>query len=490
MKKISTLLLLLTCATSPLMAGITVNTTAPGTLHGELGNQTLTIDQLTVAGPIDASDFATMWHCAYHGKLVDIDLSSARITDSIIPPYAFFHPDEQLSTDGFTPLPLRSLTLPSGLQEIGQSAFAYTQLTTITLPRELEQIGSEAFTGCTHLTGTITIPDNVTTIPADCFRNCLALDGIQLSPQLHVIEPGAFADCGIRTIDIPDGVRTIGHAAFRRAYRLETVAIPNSCTQIGTEAFSGCRALTYLQLPDHLSVIPDALASHCPKLMTVDLPASLKGIKPGAFRHCPALRSVLLPNTLEYIAIRAFEYTGIDYMVIPEATRGVAQGFISHCTNLKAIYCTSTTPPIAGEEPYNDNDRQNTPISSIRWTPFYDVNNTLPVYVPKGSIDTYRNAWGWNHFTNYRELPEGFDPHDAAAVEQLLLGNDAPRITTEPGQITITTAPSGQEIQYTIHNPDGSTVATGRCTHTVTVPCTPAIYIITAGSTTRKIAVR
>lgn len=477
------------CATQPLTAGITVHTTTPGSLDSELGNQALTIDKLTVTGPLDASDFVTMWHCAYRGALVDIDLSAALIVDATIPPYAFFHPDEQLTPEGFTPLKLRSLTLPSDIVEIGQGALAYTRITAVGLPKDLELLGTETFSGCTQLTGTVTIPDKVTVIPADCFRGCVAMDGVRLPAQLRSIEPGAFADCGIRTIDIPKGVRFIGHSAFLGARRLTTVAIPNSCTRIDAWAFSRCLALEYLQLPDNLTVIPEELASHCPKLLTVDLPGNLTGIDADAFRYCTSLRSVHLPETLEYIATRAFEYSGIDYIVLTADIKSVGQGFISHCTNLKAVYCVPVTPPVAGEDPSNA-DNQQAATTSIRWTPFHAVDENLPVYVPKGCIDTYRTAWGWSVFTNYNELPAGFDPHNVDAVSQLHLGIEAPRITSEAGRITLTAGISGTPFHYTIHTMDGRAVATGQCSDTVTVPCPPAIYIVKAGVTTLKIAVK
>ncbi len=234
----------------------------------------------------------------------------------------------------------------------------------------------------------------------------------------------------------------------------------------------------------------EGLASYCPALLAVDLPDNLTGIDPDAFRYCPALRSVSLPNAVEYIAARAFEYTGLDYIALPASVTSVGQGFISNCQNLKAIYCTSPTPPCAGEDPRNVNNQQSTISNRYRRTPFYAVAPSLPVYVPKECMDSYKNAWGWSVFTNYNELPEGFDPHNIDAVSYLQLGNEAPRIISEAGMITMTTGFSGTPFRYTIHTIDGRTVADGCCTHTVTIPCPPSIYIVKAGFATLKIAVK
>lgn len=68
--------------------------------------------------------------------------------------------------------------------------------------------------------------------------------------------------------------------------------------------------------------------------------------------------------------------------------------------NVKSIYCASKIPPVCIDSELNPG-----------WTPFGNyggdfVNRTpqdTPVYVPIGSADLYRNAWGWNYFTNFIE---------------------------------------------------------------------------------------
>lgn len=490
MKKLSALLMLLACATQTLAAGITVNTSTYGSLKAELGNLAYSVDKISVIGPVDASDFATMWHCAYKGKLVEIDLTFASIKDATVPSFAFFHPDEQLSASGYTVLPLRSVILPSDVLEIGSGAFAYTQIEAMTLPSSLEMLGAEAFTGCSRLAGTLTLPDRVSVVPADCFRGCIALESVSLTTSIRAIQPGAFADSGIRNIDMPKGLRVIGDGAFRRTRNLEIISIPNSCTEIGSGAFSGCSSLTYLQLPDHLTVIPADLAAYCSSLLAVDFPVDLTQIGPDAFRNCSSLRSVVLPDNLDCIAMRAFEYSGLDYIALPATIKSVAQGFISNCRNLKAIYCASPIPPLAGEPPYNDGDKPANIISSVRWTPFYAVDKGLPVYVPAHCSNTYKEEWGWDYFSNYNELPEGFDIHDINAIEQLHSDTDVPQLTSGNGYIYLTTGSSGKAFDFSIFSLDGRKIAAGLCQDTVTIPCATGLYIVNAAHSSFKITVK
>lgn len=471
-------------------AGITVHTTSFGALRSELGENAFTVDKISVEGPMDASDFYTLWQCAHLGKLVEIDLTAANIKDATVPPYAFFHPEEQQSADGsFTLLPLRRVMLPSDVLEIGAESFAYTGITALTLPEALEEIGSAAFMSCRNLSGTVTIPERVRVVPQDCFRECVGLEKVTLTQSVRNICAGAFARSGLRTVDIPRGLREIGDGAFCGARRLEVIAVPNSCRQIGIEAFSGCTSLIYLQLPAHLTFVPAGVASHCTALMTVNLPDDAIGVEPDAFRYCTSLRCVALPDGLEYIAARAFEHSGIDYVALPASVKYVGNGFVSGCPNLKAIYSTTPIPPLAGELPYNNEDSSRKALSSVRWTPFYAVDEALPVYVPAECTDVYRNAWGWDKFSNFRELPDGFDIHNVDAVEQLAAGEDAPQIHSGAGYIRLSAGSSGQSFDYSIYTVAGAVQSVGRCQDTAEVFCEPGIYIIKAGATVKKIAV-
>ena len=68
--------------------------------------------------------------------------------------------------------------------------------------------------------------------------------------------------------------------------------------------------------------------------------------------------------------------------------------------NIKEIHCAAPAPPVCAKSTLN-----------IGYSPFVPyvsdfVNRSTqdtPVYVPYGSAELYRNAWGWDYFTNYIE---------------------------------------------------------------------------------------
>jgi hypothetical protein len=57
----------------------------------------------------------------------------------------------------------------------------------------------------------------------------------------------------------------------------------------------------------------------------------------------------------------------------------------SACKGLMSIYIKTINPP------------------SIKECTFYNVDKSIPVYVPAGSVEDYRNADYWNKFTNIIE---------------------------------------------------------------------------------------
>jgi len=105
------------------------------------------------------------------------------------------------------------------------------------------------------------------------------------------IADDAFTDNEtVRTVIIPEGVRTIGSGAFWHCTGLERVTLPSTLTEIGKWAFSGCAGLAETALPDGLTVIGGSAFSGCRLLRELTLPAGLRRIGHDAFKDCDALR--------------------------------------------------------------------------------------------------------------------------------------------------------------------------------------------------------
>ena len=59
----------------------------------------------------------------------------------------------------------------------------------------------------------------------------------------------------IKTIEIAEGVTSIGDDAFYWCYSLTSIEIPESVTSIGDDAFSRCNSLTSIEIPSSVTSI-------------------------------------------------------------------------------------------------------------------------------------------------------------------------------------------------------------------------------------------
>lgn len=106
----------------------------------------------------------------------------------------------------------------TGITSIESYAFQDCEcLVDVTLPPTVSSIGYFAFRSCGKLTKVV-IPARVTIIESEAFSACWKLSSVKVEAGslLATIETLAFAYCqGLKTIDIPASVTSIGASAFR-----------------------------------------------------------------------------------------------------------------------------------------------------------------------------------------------------------------------------------------------------------------------------------
>lgn len=185
------------------------------------------------------------------------------------------------------------------LTTINPSTFSYlTKLKEINLPPTLTTIGSNAFQGCTSL-AKVTFGDN---------------------PSIQTIGQGAFANCGLTSIDIPSSVVTIDRDAFENCTALTSVNLSASTKTVSPEAFLHCSNLKEFNVdknnPYYSSVNGYLLNKDKNKLIIFPpakanadltlLPPTLTEIGDFAFFDCPNLTNIVIPQKVAKIGARAF----------------------------------------------------------------------------------------------------------------------------------------------------------------------------------------
>lgn len=129
------------------------------------------------------------------------------------------------------------------------------------------------------------------------------INGIEVTS----IADQAFYYCTyLKSVTVPDSIKTIGNYAFAGCNYLETVTIPDSVVSIGEGLFAYCTMLTSVRLPAGLDKIPAHMFSGCSSLASFTITDTMTSIGVGAFRDCAALTSVVIPETIASIGAQAF----------------------------------------------------------------------------------------------------------------------------------------------------------------------------------------
>ena len=136
--------------------------------------------------------------------------------------------------------PLSSITLPEGLEKIGRQAFQTSSrtntATAISLPSTLTTLDYRAFFGWDKVKEVVFAEGmDLEEIGEAAFYSCQSLETVNLPDGLKTIGVDAFRDTSIKAIDIPDSVETIGATAFTLSLMRE-FTIPENVTSWSKKA--------------------------------------------------------------------------------------------------------------------------------------------------------------------------------------------------------------------------------------------------------------
>lgn len=96
----------------------------------------------------------------------------------------------------------------------------------------------------------------------------------------------------ITTVNIEDGVTSIGSYAFIACENLKTVNISDTVTSIGASAFSACKTLEAIHLPEGVANIGKLAFVECEALKAVEFPSTVTEIGEYVFLNCEALKRI------------------------------------------------------------------------------------------------------------------------------------------------------------------------------------------------------
>ena len=96
----------------------------------------------------------------------------------------------------------------------------------------------------------------------------------------------------------------------------------------------------------------------------------------NAFLYCSGLTSVTIGNSVTSIGKGAFALCGLTSVTIPNSVTYIGLQAFYWCSGLISVTIEAETPPRLGD-----------------LSPLDDPNSNFPIYVPCGTLDTYKTAW-------------------------------------------------------------------------------------------------
>jgi len=297
----------------------------------------------------------------------------------------------------WAPIPVMSVTISSGVTNIGDYAFTGTYITTVTIPSTVTAIGKHAFDGNDILhTVTFASTPTVTSFGDYAFSNNTILRSFTIPSSLTTLGDCVFSGCDkLKTIDsessafvwynnalynsdktelyvLPQGqnktefslessTTTIHAGAFAGDWTLSTITLSDSLTTIGKYAFYNCSSIRSITIPESLVSIGDNAFEGCTSLSTIALPVGFTTIGECVFKDCTYFKSITFAegNASFYVDEDGLVYSASkDRLVfvppffdgtdgafsVPDTVTSIAGAAFQNCLNLTSVsYESSVT---------------------------------------------------------------------------------------------------------------------------------------------------
>ena len=294
-----------------------------------------------------------------------------------------------------------TILLEDGTVSIGERVFmACTNLTSIEIPNSVTSIGERAFYNCTGL-ASITIPDGVKSIGKNAFWGCTGLASITIPPSVMSVDKSFYQCFGLKSVQWDAVDCNWARLPFLSCHKIESFVFGKDVKRIPNGCCYTLANLKSITIPSSVTTMGDSAFYGCTGLKSIEIPNSVRSIGSKAFYDCMELTSITIPNSVTLIEESTFSgCSGLTSIEIPNSVKSIGQSAFDDCASLKSIRFNGITPPkLDGEI-------------------FYNVNKSIPVYVPCQSFDAYKKLLP--DFTNiqcFQVADPVDDPIDEPVVE-------------------------------------------------------------------------
>ncbi len=275
-----------------------------------------------------------------------------------------------------------------------------------------EDEGEEPFANCAHNLKSVVLPNGLKTIGYGAFSLCSGLESVTIPESVTYIKSGAFYDCNkLTAIALPSGLLRIDDNAFASCDLLESVTIPDSVTLIGRGAFSGEKLRAFYgkyASSDNKLIVFDGtvICSALGGLTEYSIPNVVKIIDFCAFSGYKNIKKFTIPNSVVSIGDGSFSYcTSLQDITIPDSVTEIVGGSFFNCTSLTSAILSKNLTKIGDATFMNCSKLKNIYCSAV--TPpqcgkdlFEGVTTDFKIYVPASSVSAYKSASGWSTYAD------------------------------------------------------------------------------------------
>lgn len=186
--------------------------------------------------------------------------------------------------------------------------------------------------------------------------------------------------------------------------------IPQGITKIDEYAFSGHFRLGSIDIPESVTYIGDYAFHYCP-FYRITLPDALTHIGDYAFQWCEKLIEIEIPENVTYIGEAALSNCGYSTLVIPDKVTYIGNWAFDKCPNLTTVTIGKSVSSI-GAFAFDGCDKLTKIVSripadklfAVDVSTFGSIAGNCTLYVPRGAKAAYQETAGWNHFAKIVEM--------------------------------------------------------------------------------------
>jgi hypothetical protein len=239
------------------------------------------------------------------------------------------------------------------MQRVSESSIFRTQLTKIMVAVFvfISSVAQSEAVGATPLTGDFLCATGVeispSWTPADgayySVSSGILFDGTNCSGAVVLIsgitEIGNYAFApSLESINLPDGLETIGTGAFSGASLLEEITFPDSLTSIGNNAFEGS-GLIEVELNGPDVTIGSGSFQQMGQLRSVVIGSGVTSIPDQAFynNYADMLQNITLSNSVTSIGGAAFLGAAITALIIPDSVTTIGDRAFEQTVHLTTV---------------------------------------------------------------------------------------------------------------------------------------------------------